>query len=247
MRRLLFMIGCLFGCLCFGGIASPAASAAIAPPANLVVTGATETSVTVSWNPVSSAAGYDLSLDWSATGRQTTATSATFSGLNCSDWYNLGVAAHDGGGNTSATTWIIGYTAACGSTPPPSCDPFWTYCEPDGSTAKKITICHATGSSTNPYVQITISENAIPAHLAHQDGRDIIPAPKEGCPQSTEQPPPCDTYWQDCGGTGQKVTICHATGSATNPYVQITISENALPAHLAHQDGRDIIPAPANG
>src|SRR3954469_7188632 len=44
-----------------------------------------------------------------------------------------------------------------------------------------------------------------------------------------------------------KTTICHATGSATNPYVTITISNNALPAHRRHQDGRDIIPAPAEG
>src|SRR5436305_1353772 len=46
----------------------------------------------------------------------------------------------------------------------------------------KTTICHATGSATNPYVEITISNNAIPAHRRHQDGRDIIPAPAEGCP-----------------------------------------------------------------
>ena len=32
------------------------------------------------------------------------------------------------------------------------------------------------GSATNPYVMITISNNAIPAHQRHQDGRDIIPA-----------------------------------------------------------------------
>jgi hypothetical protein len=38
-----------------------------------------------------------------------------------------------------------------------------------------------------------------------------------------------------------KVYICHATGSATNPYVLIHVSVNALPAHTRHQDGRDIV------
>ena len=49
------------------------------------------------------------------------------------------------------------------------------------------------------------------------------------------------------GAAHQKTTICHATGSATNPYVEITISDRALKAHARHQDGRDIIPAPAGG
>ena len=51
--------------------------------------------------------------------------------------------------------------------------------------AGKTTICHATGSATNPYVTITISNNAVPAHQRHQDGRDIIPAPAGGCPSGT--------------------------------------------------------------
>ncbi|TAK14689.1 MAG: fasciclin domain-containing protein [Anaerolineae bacterium] len=46
---------------------------------------------------------------------------------------------------------------------------------------------------------------------------------------------------------GEKITICHATGSEKNPYVMITISVNGLNGHEDHQNGEDIIPAPAGG
>lgn len=40
-----------------------------------------------------------------------------------------------------------------------------------------------------------------------------------------------------------KVNICHATKSATNPYVHISIAKTAAyHAHITHQDGEDIIP-----
>jgi hypothetical protein len=54
----------------------------------------------------------------------------------------------------------------------------------------KTTICHATGSATNPYVEITISNDAVAAHKKHQDGQDIIPAPPVGCPGDLVIPPP---------------------------------------------------------
>jgi hypothetical protein len=43
---------------------------------------------------------------------------------------------------------------------------------------------------------------------------------------------------------GNKVTICHATGSATNPFVVISPNANGvINGHYAHQDNRDIIPS----
>jgi len=40
----------------------------------------------------------------------------------------------------------------------------------------KVTICHATGSQSNPFVVITPNANGVVSgHEAHQDSRDIIP------------------------------------------------------------------------
>lgn len=44
-----------------------------------------------------------------------------------------------------------------------------------------------------------------------------------------------------------KVTICHHTHSKTNPTVTITISRNALPAHLAHGDTIGPCPKASSG
>jgi ABC-type sugar transport system substrate-binding protein len=39
-------------------------------------------------------------------------------------------------------------------------------------------------------------------------------------------------------GAADKVTICHFTGSAHNPFVMITISESALAKHMSHHGDR---------
>jgi hypothetical protein len=38
------------------------------------------------------------------------------------------------------------------------------------------------------------------------------------------------------GVTGQKVTICHRTGSSKHPFRAIRVSQNAVAAHVAHGD-----------
>ncbi len=62
----------------------------------------------------------------------------------------------------------------------------------------KVTLCHATGSATNPYVEITVSaEGAIHGHAKHSG--DIIPAPADGCPVSTPVTSSTTTYWDIAG------------------------------------------------
>ncbi|HZU86582.1 MAG TPA: hypothetical protein VFF78_03795, partial [Anaerolineaceae bacterium] len=95
----------------------------------------------------------------------------------------------------------------------------------------KITICHATGSESNPYEQITVSVNGLNGHVKHAD--DMVPAPENGCPTS-----PLEI-------NDGKITICHATGSEKNPFNEITVSVNGLNGRGKHAG--DIIPVPAGG
>jgi len=54
---------------------------------------------------------------------------------------------------------------------------------------------------------------ALNGHSNHPD--DIILAPASGCPSTPAVV------------SNGKITICHATGSQTNPYVEITVGMNA--------------------
>ncbi len=90
----------------------------------------------------------------------------------------------------------------------------------------KVSVCHKTGSATNPWVFQTIDVNAVPAHMKNGDIIGVKSA--ADCPKA--QP---ETAVEQ--GT---VGVCHQTGSATNPWVFQTIDVDAVDAHL---QGGDII------
>lgn len=110
----------------------------------------------------------------------------------------------------------------------------------------KVSICHATGSESNPFVSITVSKNALNGNGHASHSGDLIPAPAGGCPGGAGGGHDDD---DDEGHGPNKITICHATGSEKNPYVVITIPEKAW--WNGHKDGHngraDIYPVPAGG
>jgi hypothetical protein len=81
-----------------------------------------------------------------------------------------------------------------------------------------VTICHATGSTSNPYVVITVDVHALKAHTQHQDGRDVIPAPSGGCPAASSGGGTTTTGTPGTtttGTTGTTTTGTTTTGTTT--------------------------------
>ena len=100
---------------------------------------------------------------------------------------------------------VAGQDANCKPINPPKCVPVAgqdANCKPVKEVdEQKITICHATGSETNPFVEITISKNGLNGHEDHAD--DIIPAYTfNGVSYPAKNP------GKVCGGTPPKTPDC---------------------------------------
>lgn len=114
-----------------------------------------------------------------------------------------------------------------------------------------VKICHASETSPATYAAVTMKTAALDDHSGHGD--DIIPAPVQGCPASpsaggatpSSVAPAMPGTASGGSSSNERITICHATSSITNPYVQITVSKAALAGHRKHNE--DIIPAPVTG
>lgn len=93
-----------------------------------------------------------------------------------------------------------------------------------------MTICHKTGSESNPWRRITVSSRAM-ANPNSQSGRtlrghmrhtgDAVVVGNAACPSANVTPQPTNT-------PPTRITICHKTGSTTTPYRRITISSRAV-------------------
>jgi len=124
----------------------------------------------------------------------------------------------------------------------------------------KVTICHATASRTNPYVEITVAPESIfkLGHDVHQDGRDIIPPfeyldnrgllqkyPGKNWHTGTEEilANGCDPLSAPepiAAGEQADITMCHRTASPQ--YVRVHVSwRDVISAH-ADDHPLDVIP-----
>ena len=94
----------------------------------------------------------------------------------------------------------------------------------------KLTICHETGSASNPWRRITVSSLAMAnpksksgktlrSHLRHTG--DAVVTGTAACPSASATPAPTST-------PATRITICHKTGSNSTPYRRITISSRAV-------------------
>ena len=84
----------------------------------------------------------------------------------------------------------------------------------------KQAVCHIPPGNPDNAHTIVVDDSAVPAHLAHGDS--LGPCP--------EEPGPPDDQYEE------KVLICHIPpGNPENAHT-ISVSVNAVPAHLAHGD-----------
>ncbi|MEO5577369.1 MAG: Ig-like domain-containing protein [Gaiellaceae bacterium] len=93
-----------------------------AAPSNLIATGSTASSVTLSWSAATdnvAVVGYGLYRDGTAIG-SSGATNYTFTGLSCGTSYTLAVDAYDAAGNRSAKASVTLPTSSCADVNPPS-------------------------------------------------------------------------------------------------------------------------------
>ena len=119
----------------------PADTTAPTAPANLAVSGSSQTSVSLGWSASTDdvgVAGYGVYRDGS-TVASTSSLSATVSGLACGTTYSFAVDAYDAAGNRSAKSSVSGTTAACSSSGGGGGSTATVFVSPSGSDSNACT------------------------------------------------------------------------------------------------------------
>jgi len=141
--------------------AAPSDTQAPTAPTNVAKTGATDTTISISWSPSSDnvgVTGYDVSSNRTKVA-STAATSYTFAGLTCGTSYTLGVEAYDAAGNRSTRSTLTASTNSCA---PAASDPVITAA---GDICSSPTDCAGTAALIDaiaPTRVLTVGDNAYP-------------------------------------------------------------------------------------
>jgi hypothetical protein len=111
---------------------------------------------------------------------------------------------------------------------------------PTTTDSKNVRLCHRTGSSSPPWVLISVSRNAVPAHLRRGD---TLPRPDGTCPNTlptttttTRETTASTTTAPTVRTQANQIRLCHRTDSGSHAWVPIWVSRRAVPAHLRRGD-----------
>jgi hypothetical protein len=154
----------------------PASSGDTQPPStpqDLARTGATQTSVSVSWSASTDnvgVAGYSVSRDGMNAGTST-GTSYTLAGLSCGTTYTIGVSAFDAAGNRSQPALMTASTSACSTEPAPSGSVF--YVSPSGSDANPGTLAAPWRTLAKAMATLTAGQTAYLRAGTYQEATNV--------------------------------------------------------------------------
>jgi acid phosphatase type 7 len=187
-------------------------------PTSFSVTGATSSSVSVSWAPSTDNVGvvnYELHRDATKAG-VASATNYTFGGLTCGTSYTLTVEAVDAAGNHSIPAGLVAATSACPDNLPPT-------------APSSLTVTGATASSISLFWGPSFDDVGVAGYNVYKNGTKVTSTPG---PPYTASSLSCATNYTfgvsayDAAGNESPVTTVPASTSACGDTTAPTAPSN---------------------
>ena len=110
------------------------------------------------------------------------------------------------------------------------------------SQSERVDICHATGNGG--HVLITVDEDAVAAHMTHQEGQDFFPT-NGSCGSASATPTVTVTATQTATATATATQTATATATATQTApATATATQTATATATATQTATTVVPGP---